>query len=386
MRLVLAVLALVLLGGQGALALVPLPPQPVDVPWPTRDWPMGRPAADVGGVRLDALLRLAFDPSAPFPGTRAVVIVHRGVIVAERYAPGFNQDRRFLSQSVAKTVTGALAGIAVRNGRLALDTPAPVPEWRDPADPRHAITLRNLMQMSDGLAFDEDYFNPFVSDVLPMLFGARRADVAAYAAGRRLAAEPGRRWSYSSGTANIVSGLLRDTAGGNRQAYLEFMRRELFVPIGMASAEPEFDAKGTFVGSSWLHATARDWARFGLLMLRGGVWDGAPILPPGWIDFMRTPLSHEPKGIYGAMTWLNAGHPEWGAAPRIANAPADLFMATGHGGQIVAMVPSKDLVIVRFGRTGYGDYDAMYKWLGDVIGAFPDTVRVPTPPAPAPRP
>jgi CubicO group peptidase (beta-lactamase class C family) len=366
MRFVLALL-LVLLGGQ-AFALTPLPPQADGVPWPRREWPMADPARDVNAGRLKTLLDQALSGSVP-EGTRAVLIVHRGVLVAERYAPGFGKDRRFLSQSVAKTVLGAMTGVAVHGGMLSLDGPAPVAAWRDPADPRHAITLRHLLRMTDGLDFNEAYFNPVTSNVLPMLFGGERGDMAAFAAGRPLSAKPGTRWAYSSGTANLVSGLVRDAVGGTRGRYLAFMRGALFDPIGMTSAEPEFDESGTFVGSSWLHATARDWARFGLLMLRGGVWDGHPILPEGWVDFMRTP---QPNGVYGAMTWLNAGTPR-----RVPNAPPDLFMATGHRGQVIAMVPSKDLVIVRFGRTGYAGYDAMYRWMGEVVAVFPE-VR-PTP-------
>ena len=361
MRLIL-IIVLALLGGQ-AFALVPLPPQSDGVPLPTRDWPMADPAPDVDAGQLKTLLDQVFTGTAP-EGTRAVLIVHRGVLVAERYAPGFGKDRRFLSQSVAKTVLGALAGIAVHNGALTLDAPAPVAAWRNTADPRHAITLRHLLQMTDGLDFNEAYFNPVTSDVLPMLFGSKRGDMAAYATDRPLAAKPGTRWAYSSGTANLVSGLVRDAVGGTRERYLTFMKAVLLDPIGMTSAEPEFDESGTFVGSSWLHATARDWARFGLLMLRGGVWNGAQILPKGWVDFMRTP---QPNGVYGAMIWVNTGMPR-----RIPNAPPDVFMATGHRGQVVAMVPSKDLVIVRFGKTGYDGYGSMYGWIGKVISLFPD--------------
>lgn len=368
MRRLLFAVAVTLLTGQSALALTPLPTQAEGVPWPTAEWPVAAVAGDVDRDKLTALLDQAFadPPPEAFPGTRAVLIVHRGMLVAERYAPGFGADRRFLSQSVAKTVLGALAGIAVRDGRLALDAPAPVARWKE-GDPRRAITLRHLLRMTDGLDFREAYFNLLTSDVLPMLFGDGRGDMAVYAAGRPLAAAPGTRWSYSSGTANLVSGLVRDAAGGTREGYLAFMKRELFDFIGMTSAEPEFDAAGTFVGSSWLHATGRDWARFGLLMLRGGVWEGRRVLPEGWVDFMRTPQSN---GLYGAMTWLNAG-PE----KRVANAPADLFMATGHRGQVVAMIPSKDLVIVRFGRTAYADYAGMYWWIGEVIATFPDVTR-----------
>lgn len=362
MRLVLAFL---LLWSGSALALTPLPMQPDGVAWPTQAWPEAAPAADVDTGKLNALLERGFNSPDTLPGMRAVLIVHRGVLVAERYAPGFGRDRKFLSQSVAKTVLGVLTGIAVRDGKLSLDGPAPVAAWSDPGDPRHAISVRNLLQMRDGLDFTEDYFNPLRSDVLPMLFGRERGDMAAYAASRPLGEKPGARWVYSSGTANLLSGVVRDALGGTKDTYLAFMKRELFEPIGMASAEPEFDASGTFVGSSWVHATARDWARFGLLMLRGGVWEGHRILPEGWVDFMRTP---QDNGAYGAMIWVNPGK-------RLATMPADAFIASGHRGQVVAMIPSKDLVVVRFGRTSYDQYDALYGWLGEVMAVFPDISR-----------
>ncbi len=360
-------LVLVLLWMSPAAALVPLPPQPEGVNWPAADWPEAPLEPDVDVARLDALLDAGFAGSGPAPETRAVLLVHRGAVVAERYAPGFGPDRKFLSQSVAKTVLGALVGVAVGEGKLKLDDPAPVAAWRDPGDPRHAITVRQLLQMTDGLDFNEDYFNPITSDALPMLFGDRRHDMAAFAASRPLAAAPGTRFVYSSAATNLLSGILRDAEGGTRESYLAFMRRALFEPIGMRSAEPEFDASGTFVASSWLHATARDWARFGLLLLRGGVWDGRQVLPVGWVDVMRTP---QDNGTYGAMVWVNTKHPK-----RLPTFPADSFVASGHRGQAVAMVPSKDLVVVRFGRTGYRDYDRLYRWLGEVIATFPDTSR-----------
>ncbi|MGE4059874.1 MAG: serine hydrolase domain-containing protein, partial [Sphingomonadales bacterium] len=238
---------LVLLWAAPALALVPLPRQPDGVPWPTAEWAKATPAPDVDAARLRGLLDDGFGDPAVVPGTRALLIVHRGVLVAERYAPGFGPERKFLSQSVAKTVLGALTGVAVGEGRLALDKPAPVAAWRDPSDPRRRITLQQLLQMTDGLDFNEDYFNPFTSDVLPMLFGAARGDMAGFAASRPLAAKPGERFVYSSGTANLLSGVVRDAVGGSREGYLAFMRRALFEPIGMVSAEPEFDGAGTFV-------------------------------------------------------------------------------------------------------------------------------------------
>ncbi|MBI1182085.1 MAG: serine hydrolase [Alphaproteobacteria bacterium] len=372
MRVRRAFLALVaaLAWQHAAWALETLPVQPPDAAWPTLQWEERGPGPNVDGFRLKALLDQAFAQPAPddLPGTRAVLIVHHGRLVTERYADGFGPDRKFLSQSMAKTVLAALVGVLAGDGRLSLDAPAPVPAWRERDDPRHAITLRDLLQMRGGLNFDEAYFNPFTSDVLPMLFGRHRDDMAAFAAERGLAAAPGTRWSYSSGTANIVSGIVRDTVGGSRAAYLAFMRRALFGPIGMKSAEPEFDRAGTFVASSWLHATARDWARFGLLLLRGGIWNGRLVLPEGWVDFMRTPTAAS-HGAYGALTWLNG--PE-GGPRRYPGLPADVFMALGHGGQVILMVPSRDLVIVRLGRTGYDHYDYLFRWLGEVAGAFPD--------------
>ncbi|MFN3231888.1 MAG: serine hydrolase domain-containing protein [Alphaproteobacteria bacterium] len=357
-----------------AADLVPLPTQAEFVPWPTKAWPVGWPGQGVDESALRALVDHAFNEpvSEDLPGTRAAIVVHRGRIVAERYAEGFSAEQLFLSQSVAKTVLGAVVGLTVRDGLLALDQPAPVAAWQDADDPRAGISINNLMQMSDGLDFVEDYFNPFRSDVLPMLFGEHRKDMAAYVASRPLEHDPGTYWSYSSGTTNLLSSIVRDVVGGMQNAYADYLERELFAPIGMTTAEPEFDGSGTWVGSSWLHATARDWARFGLFMLRGGIWEGRQILPEGWVDYMRTPLAHEPRGIYGGQTWLNAGPVDDPAARRIEALPADTFMATGHRGQYLIMVPSKDLVIVRLGRTGYIHYPAVVAWLGEIVDLFPD--------------
>lgn len=374
MRAFFAILATLLSGSVFAADLVPLPAQPDGVAWPTKEWPSAPPEPSVDHETLTADLEQAFSPSSKesLGETRAVLIVHRGKLVVERYAPGFGADRRFHSQSVAKGFVHALVGILVRDGKVTLDAPADVAAWRKPNDLRRNITMRHLLTMSSGLAFTESYFNPFSSDVLPMLFGGARGDIAAHAAGFPLVHEPGTHWSYSSGTTNLISGLIRETVGDSQEAYLGFMRRELFGPLGMTSAAPEFDKRGTFVGSSFMHATARDYARFGLLYLRGGLWDGRRILPEGWADFARTPLSHEDRGLYGAHFWLNAGNPNAGISPTISDSPTDTFMARGHRGQVIAVVPSKDLVVVRFGRTPYALYGDMFRWIGAVINAFPD--------------
>ena len=394
MRIVVLLLAVTVLASSRVLAadLVPLPGQPDGVPWPTRAWPQGAPEADVDAEALDALFEQAFtlpDLADP-PGTRAALVIHRGRLVKEQYAEGFAPDQRFLSQSVAKSVTNTLVGILVRQGKLKLEAPAPVPQWKTRTDPRRDITLDDLLQMSSGLEFTESYFNPLTSDALPMLFGEYRKDMAAFAASKPLVHEPGTHFAYSSGTTNLVSGIVKQQVGGTGDDYLRFMKKELFQPLGLDTAVPEFDGSGTFVGSSWLHMSARDWARFGYLYLRDGVWAGNRILPEGWVDYSRRPHTNsvprdqvpygpDNTGIYGAHFWLNAGNPEAGIAPRISNAPSDLFMGSGHKGQFVVIVPSHDLVIVRFGRTGYLDYGKVHHWIGEIISAFPQVVPEPTP-------
>ncbi|MDA0338825.1 MAG: serine hydrolase, partial [Proteobacteria bacterium] len=225
-----------------ARELVPLPEQGAGVPWPTQVWPEGEPGAEVDKTALNALLDRAFSDSAPddLPGTRSAIVIHRGVLVAERYAKGFAPDRLFISQSMAKSVVGVFVGFLVKDGTLDLFAPVPVTAWQQPGDERAAITFNNLMQMSSGLAFNESYFNPFSSDALPMLFGEARGDMATYAASMPLEHEPGTRWSYASGTTNLISGIVKESVGGDQQRYLAFMQQRLFEPTGMSSAIPEF--------------------------------------------------------------------------------------------------------------------------------------------------
>lgn len=376
-RLVLlALLVLAPLAARGdGTRLVPLPPQPSGLAFPTRAWEHAAPAT--GGADVDALgraLDLAFierDPERPIR-TRAVVVVHRGRVVVERYAPGFSASTRLLGWSMTKSVLNALIGIAVRDGRLRLDAPADVPAWRSPGDPRHGITLLQLLRMSSGLEWNESYEgSPLDSDVISMLYGAGRRDMAAFAAGARLVDPPGTVFYYASGSSLLLSGVLRRALPGGDAAYHDFPRRELFEPIGMRSALLESDASGTFVASSYSWATALDWARFGYLYLRDGAWDGRRILPVGWVDLARTPAPASLEGEYGAHFWLNAGPPDGVRPPPIPGAPRDLFYASGHEGQLVGVVPSRDLVVVRLGLTpSDGRFDPE-GWLAEMIAAFP---------------
>ncbi len=346
--------------------LVALPGQPAGVPWPTEAWPEG-PLP--GGVDVGPLLDEVFDDEGPLAHTFAVLVVHRGAVVAERYGGALEHFDRtptpvtaetpLLSWSMAKSVLHAVVGLLVGDGRLDLDAPAAVPEWSGPGDPRHAITLRQLLAMRDGLDFMEDYEDDRVSDVIEMLFGSGQADMAHFAADRPLAAEPGTRFSYSSGTSNIISGVVARTVGAG-EAYARFLHGRLFAPIGMTSADPELDEAGTWVGSSYLRATARDYARFGLLYLRDGVWNGTRLVPPGWVDHARTWVSEDPEdhSPYGAHWWGVAGDAR------------GTFGASGYEGQSITVCPPLDLIVVRLGKTPLAREPLLVPWRAAMVEAF----------------
>jgi CubicO group peptidase (beta-lactamase class C family) len=317
-------------------------------------------------TRLASVVNAAFvDPSGTRTRrTRAVIVLHDGQVVAERYADGVTAETPLQGWSMTKSVAAALVGIRAAEGGLALDAPAPVPEWRArPDDPRAAITLRQLLQMSSGLAFDEQYGHPF-ADVMRMLFA--EASAGAFAAQRPLAYPPGTHWAYASGTANIVARILAQSFA-SPQAALAYPRRALFDRIGMTGAVIEPDVSGAFVGSSFMLATARDSARFGWLHAQDGMWEGERVLPEGWVAFVRTPAPAAPKAEYGAHWWLRLDTPS-GSDARL---PPDAFHAAGHGGQFVTVVPSRGVVVVRLGLTlakGAWDQPAFVADVLDALG------------------
>ncbi len=318
---------------------------------PAMPWPLGGggPVARAPAA-IEAALDRAFEEPQPSAAghvrrTTAVVVAHDGQLIAERYAPGYGPETPMLSWSMAKSVTAALVGIAVGDGRLALRERAPIPEWAGENDPRRAITLDQLLRMSSGLGFDEHY--GAINDVSRMLF--TEPDTGAFAARSSLIAAPDTVWSYSSGTSNIVARILRELHGNDLAALVRASRERLFDPVSMTSAFLEPDASGSFIGSSFAFMTARDWARFGELHRRDGVWNGRRILPEGWVRYVTTPTPAAPNGRYGAHWWLNAGNPKDPMQRPWPALPTDSYAATGHSGQKVVVVPSAKLVVVRLG-------------------------------------
>lgn len=341
----------------GPPAPVPAPPQLAPVPEMPR---APTPAA------LHQVVQAAFTEPDPtrLRRTRAVLVLQDGRVIAEHYAPGYGPHTRFPGWSLSKGVLNALLGILVGQGRLALDAPAPVPEWADPADARHAITLRQLLQMSSGLAFDEDYDDPR-ADVIRMLYASR--DMAAYAAAKPLAAAPGRHYSYASGSSAILARIL---AAAAPKPWPRFAQETLFAPLGMTSAVIEPDSAGYPGLSSYVWASARDWARLGLLYLNDGVWAGRRILPAGWVAFSRTPAPADPRREYGAHFWLRVPAPDRQGVGRPHLVPVHSFHAAGHGAQYVSIIPTHRLVVVRLGLAldpGSWDHEA---FLHDVVAAL----------------
>jgi CubicO group peptidase (beta-lactamase class C family) len=329
--------------------ILPLPLSGHDtVAWPIGDM-IDSISTEVDQSLIQHALDDAFnevDPEAPL-NTDAVLVVYDGKIIGERYAEGFNKDSRLMGWSMTKSVTSALVGILVKEGKLDVDKAAPVAGWQ--SDDRNKITLNHLLQASSGLAWSESYFSP-TADFHKMFI--KSDDKGGFALSKELAHEPGTFFQYSSGTTNIISRIIRQTVGDS--TYYKFASEKLFKKIGMNHMVMEPDASGTFVGSSYSFATARDWARFGLLFLNDGVWNGEAILPAGWVKYSTTPAPAADLGKYGAQWWLNAGDPGNQLLRKYPDLPPDTYWADGFEEQYVMVIPSKKLVVVRLGVSHHG--------------------------------
>jgi CubicO group peptidase (beta-lactamase class C family) len=302
-----------------------LPAQPDDVAWPTTAWPEGPLPAGVDQADIDAAVSEAFGSSDAVDGVKSVVIISGGEIVYERDHPLVDPTLPTSSFSVAKSFTAATIGLLVGDGLLDVDEPAPVDEWSDPADPRHAITVADLLHMASGLEWTEDYADGN-ADVIQML-GAPVA--GAYAASKPLESEPGTVFEYSTGTTAILAMIVADVLGGPEEQ-TDYVQSRLLDPIGMTSTTLFKDPSGRWVGGLGADSSPADFARFGLMVLRDGTWDGERILPEGWVDYMRTPSPA--ADYYGAQWWLDG--------------PPGSFMAVGLLGQHIDLYPELDLIVV----------------------------------------
>jgi CubicO group peptidase (beta-lactamase class C family) len=378
------ILALAAPNAARAEPLAALPPQPAGLAWPTAEWAQAPLPENMDRPAFDLAMTEAFaGENEGYGETRAVLIVQHGRIVYERYAEGYDRDMRLISWSMAKSVTQALVGAAVAQGRVSIDAPMGNPNWRA-GDRRASITWRQWMQMVDG----QDYHEIGVTTVLGngaarMLYGEGRMDTTRWAAQLPLIHDPGAHWNYNSAGIVLVADALTRAIVPNpanpidrRDRMRAWMQQSLFAPIGMHPVV-EFDPNGTFYGSALVWATARDFARFGYLYLRDGMWGDRRVLPQGWVDFARTRGSDANSDVYGAGWWLT---PSQGVgAPMHStirdNALADTFSAQGHEGQMIVVAPARDMVVVRLGHMddNVSHWDALGDWLSIVIAAFPAT-------------
>lgn len=337
-------------------------PQPAGVDWPTRAWPRA-----AGDAALEDVVDEAFTAS-DLAITQAVVVVRAGAVVAERYGgevPFFDRpaepvtpDTRLLSWSMAKSMLHFAIGTLVDDASVDPGEAAPVPEWSGDDDPRGDIRVADMLAMRDGLAWNEDYEIGQPSDVIEMLFGTGQDDVARYAAARPARERPGAIFNYSSGTSNVLSRVVADLVGYGDD-YRAFLDRRLFAPLGMTSARPGFDEAGVWVASSYVHATAQDFARFGLLYLRGGEWDGERLVSRAWVDTAQIPLSVDPdNGDLYSWHWYVTGD-EHGS-----------YWASGYEGQMIVVVPGLDVVIVRLGRSPEANGPQRAAWRDRLIAAL----------------
>lgn len=330
---------------------------------------------DVSAASLRAAIEPLFDNDAGTPAgeTRAVLVLHDGQVVAERYAPGFGPDSRMMSWSVAKTVTAVLVGIMVSDGRLALDDPVPVPAWRQGGDPRGDISLREMLNMSSGIAHTEKEGPLEKSDALRLLVGDGAADMARYAESRPLARHPGTAFRYDSATTLILCDMMThlltgsDRAQDRRDAMMRFVEQRLIDQVGLHSLTPEFDARGTMIGGAIMHMTARDYGRLGELLRNRGRAGGRQVISDNWVRFMTTPSPG--NAGYGGHVWLNRPGSEDTLFP--GRARPSLFGAAGLRGQYVIVSPSQRLTLVRLGVTSDAQMPALRDALARIVERFP---------------
>ncbi|RDY61597.1 serine hydrolase domain-containing protein [Flagellimonas nanhaiensis] len=326
------------------LTIKPNRNRPLDtVPYPYgQATPKDTLFSNVDVNQLNKAFALAFaNPEAQ--KTRTMLVLYKGHLLAEKYIDGFTPETPILGWSMTKSVLATCFGVLEHQGKVEMDWPAPITEWQE--DDRKEITLNHLLRMQSGLEWQEDYTK--ISDVTRMLF--LESDMTQLQKEKQPVAKPTEIWNYSSGTSNLLSGILRQQFRSH-QEYLDFPYSSFIDKIGMYSMVLEADIAGNYVGSSYAWANTRDWARFGQLYLDKGSWNGEQIFDAGWVDYITEPTLHS-NGEYGAHFWLNAEE-------KYPDVPKDLFSCNGYQGQHVFVIPSKDLVVVRTGLAEEPEFDA----------------------------
>lgn len=332
----------------------------------TVDWPAGTNviSQNVNGINMHVLseaITTAFteEDTDYLKKTRAVVVVWNGKIIAEKYAEGFDAFTPQIGWSMSKSITNTMFGVLVKKRGFDIYQPAPIPEWIEADDPRNKITTDHLLRMSSGLDWFENYKIP--SSATKMLYNS--SDMGLYASLFEAKDEVDTKWYYSSGTSNILSRILRIELG---EDYLEWPFKEIFYKTGVKSALFEVDASNAFIGSSYIWASPRDWARLGLLYLNDGIWNGERILPEGWVEYSKTPTPPSEMLQYGASFWLNVGDADDASKRRLPDCPRDVYSMNGYEGQRVFILPTQNMVVVRMGQTKKEDFD-MNEFLASII-------------------
>ncbi|MGH9141116.1 MAG: serine hydrolase domain-containing protein [Vicinamibacterales bacterium] len=357
--------------GETALHFTPTPvprtlPDAATQAWPTGD--MGATSPLPAGVDTAAVqAALDWGMAQTRHNTRAIVAIYHGRIIGERYAPGWTKDTPQISWSEGKSITAALFGILVGQGRLNVDDYAPVKEWRVPNDPRGQIRMRDLLHMSSGLDFanlglagPESYTR--ANKHMRVYFDGM--NVFEHSVNNPQEIPPNTQWRYRNSDPLTVGKIVRDTVEAHGGSYLTFPQRELFDPIGARHVTLETDAWGNFIMTGFDYLSARDWARFGLLHLQDGVWQGKRILPDGWVRFISTPAPADKSRGYGGLFWLNRGG-AWKGVPE------DAYMSSGHMGQYTMVIPSREVVVVRMGPSPGGSQGYMSELVARILNGLP---------------
>jgi len=342
-------------------------PHNVKVSWPTEAWDEGI-ASEVDLEELNKRTDYAFslNSNKRLGATNALLITQGGQIVLEKYNKGINQNTKLVSWSMAKSFTGAITGLMIEKGYISsIEEKNLFPYWQDS---RSEITIDHLLNMKSGLKFSEEYDTSGNSDTLEMLFGEGKFDQASFAASFPIENKPGSVFSYSTGTTNILSRIIKDRLEERKIDYYDFLQENFIDKIGLNNTTLEFDKSGNFIGGSSVYASARDYAKFGYLYLRDGLWEDEQVIPKEWVDATRVPSTNT-WGIYKNQFWLIDSKIRDGYG-----LPEDTYYCAGFGGQYILIIPSKDIVLVRLGET-YRDTSSeneVLSYLGEIVEFFPD--------------